>query len=62
MNIAWSYTAVGLLTVAAAAIVTIGEPANAELRIAEAAKSAATAGAETLCALGPRTEPAAAVD
>ena len=48
VNIAWNYVAVGLVTVAAAASVIIGEPASAELRLAE---SAAKAGAEVICFL-----------
>lgn len=51
MNIAWNYVAVGLLTVAAAAGVIIGEPASAELRLAEAATTAVAVGAEAICFL-----------
>lgn len=39
-----SYIAVGLLTIAAGAIVAGGEPAMAELRLAEASAVAAVAG------------------
>jgi hypothetical protein len=48
MNIAWNYVAVGLLTIATAAGVVVGEPANAELRLAEAA----TRGVGLLCFAG----------
>ncbi|WP_143684715.1 hypothetical protein [Variovorax sp. KK3] len=43
MKMLWNYGAVALLTLAAAAIVAGGEPANAELRLAEAARSASVA-------------------
>lgn len=48
VNIAWCYVAVGLLTIAAAASVIIGEAASAELRLAE---TAAKAGAQVICFL-----------
>ena len=51
MNNVWNYLAVGLLTLAAAAVVVIGEPANAELKFAEAAKSAAAVGVTAMCFL-----------
>jgi hypothetical protein len=51
MNIVWNYVAVGLLTLAAAAVVVIGETANAELKLAEAAKSAAAVGVTAICVL-----------
>ncbi len=51
MNIVWSYVAVGLLTVAAAAVVAGGEPAIAELRLVEAATAAAAAGVSAVCFL-----------
>jgi hypothetical protein len=51
MNIVWNYVAVGLLSLAAAAVVVIGEAANAELKLAEAAKSAATVGVTAICFL-----------
>ncbi|MDM0011503.1 hypothetical protein QTH87_03530 [Variovorax sp. J22P168] len=45
MNFVWSYVAVGAITLAAGAAVVAGEPAIAELRLAEAATSAAASGA-----------------
>lgn len=45
MNSVWSYVAAGVLTLCAAAVVAGGEPAMAELRMAEAATVAATADA-----------------
>jgi hypothetical protein len=56
VNIAWSYVAIGLLTIAAAASVIIGEAASAELRLTE---TAATAGAEVICFLMTSTDTAA---
>jgi len=43
-----SYIAIGLLTVLAAATVAGGEPATAELKLAEAATKAAVAGVSVL--------------
>jgi hypothetical protein len=51
MNIMWNYVAVGLLTVAAAAIVVVGEPASAELKLVDAAKNAAAVGVTAICFL-----------
>lgn len=44
MNFVWSYVAIGAFTLAAGAAVIAGEPASAELRLAEAATSAAASG------------------
>jgi hypothetical protein len=49
MNSVWSYVAAGLLTLCAAAVVAGGEPAMAELRLAEAATTAAAAGTSAIC-------------
>ncbi|MBT2326527.1 hypothetical protein J7E62_29890 [Variovorax paradoxus] len=51
MNIMWNYVAVGLLTLAAAAVVAIGEPASAELKLVEAATTAASVGVTAICFL-----------
>ena len=51
MKIMWNYGLVGLVTVAAAGLVAVGEPANAELKLAEAATAAAAVGATALCFL-----------
>ncbi|MDM0106450.1 hypothetical protein QTH97_16000 [Variovorax sp. J22R24] len=51
MNIVWSYVATGLLALAAAAVIAGGEPAMAELRFAEAATSAASAGVSAVSIL-----------
>lgn len=51
MKMMWNYGAVGLLTLAAAAVVVVGEPASAELRVAEAATTAAAVGATAICFL-----------
>jgi hypothetical protein len=51
MKMMWNYGAVGLLSMAAAALVVTGEPASAELRLAEAATTAATVTATALCFL-----------
>lgn len=49
MKMIWNYGAVGLLTLAAAAVVALGEPASAELKVVEAATaSAATVGTTAL--------------
>lgn len=53
MSNAWNYIGVGLLAIAAGAGVIFGEPASAELRLAEAATTAAAAGAEALCLFAP---------
>ena len=45
MKMMWNYGAIGLLTLAAAAVVATGEPANAELKLVESATAAATVGA-----------------
>ncbi|CAN7606073.1 hypothetical protein LJR130_004478 [Variovorax sp. LjRoot130] len=58
MNIVWNYVAVGLLTLAAAAVVVIGESANAELKLAEAAKNAAAVGITAICFLASPASPA----
>lgn len=51
MKIMWNYGAVSLLTLAAAAVVAIGEPASAELKLAEAATTAAAVGTTAMCFL-----------
>lgn len=51
MNVAWSYVTLGLMTVVAAVAVAGGEPANAELKLAEAATKAAAAGVSFVCLL-----------
>jgi hypothetical protein len=51
MKMMWNYGAISLLTLAAAAIVALGEPASAELKVVEAATAAATVGATALCFL-----------
>jgi hypothetical protein len=53
MNIVWNYLAIGLLTLVAAAAIAGGEPAVAELRLAEAA----TTGVNFICSLAG-SEPA----
>ena len=53
MKMMWNYGAIGLLTLAAAAVVAIGEPANAELKLVESATAAATAGATALFLVPP---------
>jgi hypothetical protein len=49
MNSVWSYVVAGVLTLCAAAVVAGGEPAMAELRLAEAATTAAAAGGSVIC-------------
>lgn len=51
MQVLWSYIVLGLLTVLAAAAVAGGEPAAAELKLAEAATKAAIAGVSLVCLL-----------
>ncbi|OUM01334.1 hypothetical protein A8M77_16340 [Variovorax sp. JS1663] len=51
MKMMWNYGAISVLTLAAAAVVVIGEPANAELKLAEAATTAAAVGATAMCFL-----------
>lgn len=51
MKMMWNYGAIGLLTVAAAALVATGEPASAELRLVEAATTAAAVGTTAMCFL-----------
>ncbi|MGO4393838.1 hypothetical protein AB4Z46_20995 [Variovorax sp. M-6] len=51
MNIVWSYVAAGILTLVAGLVVAGGEPAVAELRLAEAATTAAAAGVSVVCLL-----------
>jgi len=51
MNIVWSSVAIGLFALAAGAAVAGGEPALAELRLAEAATTAAIAGLSAVCLL-----------
>jgi len=58
MQILWSYIAFGLLTLLAAATIAGGEPAIAELKVAEAATKAAVAGVSVICLL---PEPKAAL-
>lgn len=48
MKMMWNYGAIGLLTLAAAAVVALGEPASAELKLVESATAAATEGAAAL--------------
>lgn len=43
MRIAWTYIAIGFLTLASAAVIVGGEPAKAELRFAESATTAVAA-------------------
>ncbi|MEJ7687252.1 MAG: hypothetical protein WKG52_09825 [Variovorax sp.] len=45
MSSMWNFAMVGLLAVAAAALVVFGEPASAELKLAEAASAVAAVGA-----------------
>ena len=58
MQILWSYVAFGVLTLMAAVTVAGGEPAVAELKLAEAATKAAVAGVSVVCLLA---EPKAAL-
>ena len=51
MKMIWNYGAIGLLTLAAAALVATGEPASAELKLVESATTAAAVGATALCFL-----------
>ena len=51
MKMMWNYGAIGLLTLAAAAVVAMGEPASAELKLAEAASAVSGVGATALCFL-----------
>lgn len=51
MNVLWSYVALGLMTLLAAVVVAGGEPASAELKLAEAATKAAVAGISLVCLL-----------
>jgi hypothetical protein len=51
MKMIWNYGAIGLLTLAAAGLVATGEPASAELKLAEAATTAAAVGTTALCFL-----------
>lgn len=48
MKMMWNYGAISLLTLAAAAVVALGEPASAELKVVEAATAAATVGTTAL--------------
>jgi hypothetical protein len=48
MKMMWNYGAIGLLTLAAAVVVALGEPASAELKLVESATAAATVGATAL--------------
>ncbi|SCK45522.1 hypothetical protein VAR608DRAFT_4446 [Variovorax sp. HW608] len=58
MQILWSYIALGLLALVAAATIAGGEPAVAELKLAEAATKAAVVGVSAVCLL---PEPKAAL-
>jgi len=49
MNIIWSSVAIVLLALAGGVVVAGGEPAMAELRLAEAATTAAAAGLAAVC-------------
>lgn len=51
MNIVWSYVAASILALVAGFVVAGGEPAVAELRLAEAATTAAAAGVSVVCLL-----------
>ncbi|VTU20484.1 hypothetical protein H6CHR_01396 [Variovorax sp. PBL-H6] len=48
MKMIWNYGVVSLLTLAAAAVVALGEPASAELKVVEAATAAAFVGITAL--------------
>ncbi len=48
MKMMWNYGVVSLLTLAAAAVVALGEPASAELKLVESATAAAAVGATAL--------------
>lgn len=48
MKMMWNYGAISLLTLAAAAVVALGEPASAELKLVESATAAATVGTTAL--------------
>ncbi|MBO9649064.1 MAG: hypothetical protein J7605_11165 [Variovorax sp.] len=58
MQIFWSYITFGVLTLLAAITIAGGEPAVAELKLAEAATKAAVAGVSVVCLL---PEPRAAL-
>jgi len=51
MNMMWNYLLVAILTLGAAALVAFGEAANAELKLAEAATTAAVVGVTAICFL-----------
>lgn len=54
MNIVWTYVAIALATLVAAMVIVGGESASAELKLAEAATTAAAAGVTVICFLaGP---------
>jgi hypothetical protein len=48
MKMMWNYGAISLLTLAAAAVVALGETASAELKLVESATAAATVGTTAL--------------
>ncbi len=54
MQILWSYVVFGALTLMAAVTVAAGEPAVAELKLAEAATKAAVAGVSVVCLAEPK--------
>lgn len=60
MNIVWSSVAIALLVVAGGVAVAGGEPAVAELRLAEAATMAAAAGISAVSLLEVEAESLAA--
>ena len=51
MKLILNYGAIALLTLGAAGLVAVGEPASAELKLAEAASAATAVGATALCFL-----------
>lgn len=51
MNIVWGFVVIALLALAGGVVVAGGEPASAELRLAEAATTAAVAGIASVCFL-----------
>ena len=51
MKLILNYGAIALLTLGAAGLVAVGEPASAELKLAEAASAVSGVGATALCFL-----------
>mgnify|MGYP003584817058 CR=1 FL=1 len=64
MNIVWSSVAITLIALAAGAAVAGGEPAMAELRLAEAPRAAGVADFSAVCLLesDPSARAAAPID